>query len=434
MPTPGLWTRHDNLVQEIKKARKKLKPSSSYDSDFWSSKADLLAMDSERVSLFSSLEFREYKKSGGDMSRSDWEAAEAKARELVLQSLALKQQEKIARLQAEKLKISTSLQSFCSSFIKLFNSSKLGFGIEATAQKGRRDTNDQSKIRALMITEYCPGRPATVWEPVLGTWISAGEVTAAHLFPWRSADMMDTIFGQGSRNDLFTSANGLLLHNSIEQAFDKGYLVIVPDRDIEPKEPLRPWKDQEARRQRLKEWEATNPKDYKVVVLDARPTMMKEIVFPKQLYGIDVETLAELDGRHLRFLNGTRPRSRYVWWTYLAAITQLGWREGNAANTRITNEVLKGTRYWGTQGRYVKKNQLLGFVEQIGHDVSSIATESIMEHAIEEDESVEPQADVVGVAVMADHVVRRTQEDDGFDYEDEQSSEEEEEDEEWPWR
>jgi hypothetical protein len=90
---------------------------------------------------------------------------------------------------------------------------------------------------------------------------------------------------------------------------------------------------------------------------------------------------------------------------------------------------MKGTRYWGTQGRYVKKNQLLGFVEQIGHDISSIA-ESIMEHAIEEEESVKPQADEVGVAVMADHVVRRTQEEDGFDYEEEQSSEDEDEDEE----
>ena len=33
--------------------------------------------------------------------------------------------------------------------------------------------------------------------------------------------------------------------------------------------------------------------------------------------------------------------------------------------------------YWGTREPYVKRNQLLGFVEQIGHDVGSI--ESILQ-------------------------------------------------------
>jgi hypothetical protein len=66
-----------------------------------------------------------------------------------------------------------------------------------------------------------------------------------------------------------------------------------------------------------------DPKVYKVVVLNATPNIMKRHIFNKQVMVVNIETLAELDGRPLRFSNNTRPRSRYVWWTYLAAITYL---------------------------------------------------------------------------------------------------------------
>ena len=91
----------------------------------------------------------------------------------------------------------------------------------------------------------------------------------------------------------------------------------------------------------------------------------------------------------------------------------------------IQKEVQKGTRYWGTRGRYVKKNQLLGFVEELGQDVESIA-ESILDNAIEEDGPWQP--DPIGVAVVTSEVIRRTQEQDGYDYEDENEGENEGED------
>jgi hypothetical protein len=64
-----------------------------------------------------------------------------------------------------------------------------------------------------------------------------------------------------------------------------------------------------------------------VVVLNAKPAIMKKLVFDKQLYKIPFKTMAELHERPLKFLNDFRPRSRYVWWTYLNAITQMSWRE-----------------------------------------------------------------------------------------------------------
>lgn len=83
----------------------------------------------------------------------------------------------------------------------------------------------------------------------------------------------------------------------------------------------------------------------------------------------------------------------------------------------IQKEVLKGTRFWGTHGKYVKRNMLLGFVNEIGHDVKSIA-DSIMKHAIEDDisDDTEADADQTGLAIVAHEVVRRTKKKHSFSY------------------
>jgi hypothetical protein len=77
---------------------------------------------------------------------------------------------------------------------------------------------------------YCGGNPALIWEPVLGVWVDNDLAIAAHLFPWRSADMMNAIFGPGSRDELFSAANGLFLHPKIEQAFNSVMLMLLIKR------------------------------------------------------------------------------------------------------------------------------------------------------------------------------------------------------------
>ncbi|KAK0734035.1 hypothetical protein B0T26DRAFT_633459, partial [Lasiosphaeria miniovina] len=290
-------------------------------------------------------------------------------------------------------------------FLKLFNSSKLGFDLPNAGSKGRRETTDQSMMRDLIRQAYCPGSD-NIWEPVLGTWVDKRLAIAAHLFPWRSADLMDSIFGTGARDKLFSPVNGIFLDPAIEHALDRGFLVIVPDTNLEAKDSAAPWEDKDERHQALKDWETTTPREYRIIVLDATPSSMQEAVFSKQLHNLEFNNLAGLHGRRLQFLNESRPRARYVWWTFLNAITQLNWKGSlKSSKSLIQNEVLKGTRYWGTHGRYVKKNILLGFVNEIGHDVSSIA-ESIMEHAIEEEEEeggpADQGPDKLGLAVVAD--------------------------------
>ncbi|KAK5656807.1 hypothetical protein OQA88_4355 [Cercophora sp. LCS_1] len=418
-------TQLSKIVDQIKAARKKLGPSSSFDPAFWSSKADILTMDAERMKLYSSLQFREYQEEGGQLSREQWEDVDQKAGERLLESIALARQAKIARDQADKMK-GSRFHGIHNAFVKLFNSSKLGFALENAASKGRRRTRDQSMMRDLMKQAYCPGNRLAIWEPVLGTWIDPSSAIAAHLFPWQSADFMEPIFGAGARDELFSSANGIFLHHLIEKAFDRGFLVLVPDTKVEAQNPSTPWEDQEERHKALRGWEMTHPREYRIAVLDATPHCMKEPIFDREVYSLESETLAGLHGRRLRFLNDARPRARYVWWGFLSAVTQLTWK-GSFANpdSLIQKEVLKGTRYWGTHGKYVKKNMLLGFVQELGHDVSSI-TESIMDHAIEEEGGpADPEPDPSGLAIVADQVVRRAQEHDGFDYEAELEHEDE---------
>ncbi|KAK0716191.1 hypothetical protein B0H67DRAFT_539094 [Lasiosphaeris hirsuta] len=331
--------------------------------------------------------------------------------------------------QAEKLKDRGSrFQEIRTVFVKLFNSSKLGFRLEQASSKGRRETSDQSMIRTLMKQAYCPGGKASIWEPVLGQWIDNDFATAAHLFPWQSADMMDSIFGPGLRDELFSAVNGIFLHPKIEKAFDRGFLAIVPDIGVDPKDPLAPWEDKEERHKALRKWETSQLREYRIAVLDPTPACMKEQVFDEQVYKqLGFETLADLDGRRLVFQNDARPRARYMWWTFLSAITQLSWK-GSVKNpdSLIQKEVLKSTRCWGTHGKYIRKNMLLGFVQEIGHDVSSIA-ESIMEHAIDEDTLVGTEADQTGLAIVADNVIRRAQQHDGVDYDSELEEEEDDE-------
>lgn len=372
------------------------------------------------------VQFAIYQEEGGPLSREEWEKEDPEATSRSRGSNALDVLHK--KIKAHALKMSLSENQ---SYVKLFNQAKVGFNLEKAGSKGKRDSRDQSRMRRLMLREYCNNSQGAVWDPVLGTWIDNDAATAAHLFPWVSADFMDDIFGAGAQDELFTPANGLFLQTKLEKAFDRGFFVIIPDAEIEPKNLEAPWEDREERHQAVSEWQSKHPHEYRVKVLDATAKCMTDRVFSKHLHGI--ETIAELDGRRLKFLTNTRPRARYLWWTFLRAVTQLTWNSNLKEDSFIHKEVLAGTRYWGTPGKYVKSNKLLGFIEEIGHDVSHISdtdpiAKSIMEHAIEEEGNPNAEPDPTGVMIVASEAVRRAREDDGYDYERELAYLSEEED------
>ncbi|KAN0086834.1 hypothetical protein V8E54_000522 [Elaphomyces granulatus] len=122
--------------------------------------------------------------------------------------------------------------------------------------EGPRASDDQSKLKASMMKDYCGVKKSSVWEPV-------GRPAHSYCrspFSLAKCRYDGPDLGKGSIDDIFSPRNGLLLHKHIESALDKGYLAIVPDVDIAPQYHSMPEMDQAARRDRLKEWERVSLK------------------------------------------------------------------------------------------------------------------------------------------------------------------------------
>ncbi|RDL40123.1 uncharacterized protein BP5553_00102 [Venustampulla echinocandica] len=269
---------------------------------------------------------------------------------------------------------------------------------------GRRDTSGQSNMVQGMKEEYCPdAAEGTLWDPVTGHWELAHHLHAASLYPWRQVESMDSIFGPGANADVFSPNNGLFLDEWVEKALDQGLIAFVPNVDLEANDKDLPPADIAERNQRLRDWETAPKKEYRVAVLDFDN---KLVHISRWRDGSDFKTLADLDGRPLKFHTNFRPRARYVWWTFMNAILQTAWRQKQNEKNVLRQEVANAIRYWGTCGRHVKKNMLRGFVDELGQDI-----DSILENYIEEDDTGDTgDADPGAVAVMACETVFRTQE------------------------
>ncbi len=150
-------------------------------------------------------------------------------------------------------------------------------------------------------------------------------------------------------------------------------------------------------------------------MLDWISPRIKEILFSKRF---GVQSLEGLHNKPLKFLTDARPRSRFIWWIFLSAITKLSWRQKQDDKTAIQLEVGKRTRYWGTRGKYVRENQLLGFIEELGQDVNSI-----LDNKLEEEETPEPEFEAV--ALVASETIRKRKLEDEDEDEDEDEGEDE---------
>lgn len=154
-----------SLKDDIGKKAKKLKPSTLYDSDFWTTNADISRLCQQRAGLESRLQFLNYQEASRDtVSEHDWHAIE-KVQNLERQILTYRQAEGIAKKQASSLQKSrTGLSAV---FFSLFAGSPQGLNIKPGV--GRRDTGDQSKMVEQMREKYCPDATENaLWDPVVG--------------------------------------------------------------------------------------------------------------------------------------------------------------------------------------------------------------------------------------------------------------------------
>ena len=356
-----LKKRKVELTDELNKARKNLQPHGSFDAKFWA-QATLI----EKISLERSEYTRKIAVKEHGQQTSPWEETEA-GKNLLKQIEAERQSMKICEERAKSLdENAPRKRGLRATFMKLFTTSTMGLAITSTGA-GKRSSSDQSAFRKRLIEAYQAEEPdmECLWCPILGVWVEKEVMRAAHIFPWRHGqETMDTIFGKRRPSEMFSERNGMLMHKWLEDSFDKGKLVIVPD--LAPDTSISGW---------LK-WCLGAKREYRVKILDYD---WHKIDQPVSHLGL--RTFRELDGKRLEFSNpknpnvSTRPAARYLYFHYCMQVLQKAWQQKAQGKPAGAAEVLKaenGKFFWGTWGRYLPRNMLLAFVEELGHEYEDL--------------------------------------------------------------
>ena len=100
----------------------------------------------------------------------------------------------------------------------------------------------------------------------------------------------------------------------------------------------------------------------------------------------------DLDGVKVDFRSSHRPRARYLYFLYCTSMSRKSWHD-QERDQALTDEL--GKLHWGTPGRYLHRNMILAFVEEMGHEY-----ERLLEGAIKGDISDEIPDEVALVAAI----------------------------------
>ena len=360
---------------EAKKQRMNLKLGASFDTAYWTARRDLVEKQIQATVLTKKISIARMKGNEEDNTRAFLESEDGQ--KLILQERSLSLERKLYEAQAEKMKSKDEKFSLRRSFLQLFVGSETGLGIRNS--RGRRDATEQSNFRQdLMIkmgSKYNSPIKETFWCPVTRDYWDT--VTAGHFFPWKSGEAtMEAIFGgsESGESEMFKAENGIIWSAHAEERFEAGYFVIVPDIVDQPTQ------------QQVDTWEASDPKEYKIRVLNPKHSRMRmEIRNTNKIW-------ADLDNERLEFLTNFRPRARYLYFAYCAAMLR---RSYAGKHFDVSRAELK-KRFWGTPGRYMLEGMLLGFVEEMGHQYKHL-----LEGAIKEDE---PVVDPTAIAAANAHI------------------------------
>jgi hypothetical protein len=167
-------------------------------------------------------------------------------------------------------------------------------------------------------------------------------------------ETMDAIFGKTKTPELFSPRDGLIISKAVEKVFDEGFMVIIPQL------PERPTKAQ------ISKWLIQEPRQYKTRIIDPSSKLTdRRISVAGDLKWKD------LDNRPLQFRNKFRPAARYLYFHYCLQLLRRAWKQPvEEGKLVIRNEM--GKLYWGTPGRYLPRNMLLAFVEELGHEYEGL--------------------------------------------------------------
>ncbi|OJD14679.1 hypothetical protein AJ78_05003 [Emergomyces pasteurianus Ep9510] len=345
------------INESLQKKRRKLHPKGSFNAEYWSTAVDVVSDERRRNSIRKQVSIDDFKATGG--TEEEWANSE-QAHALLVEEEVLKLKEARFREQCQRLHPSNNTDSTDSpslalrrSYLELFLSSKRGLGVVSGSRK--RENEIQSTFRGDLITAYnaqssTPHLLECIWCPVLSTWIHESCAIASHIFGYKHGQQtMDAIFGKMEQPELFHPKNGLMLSSVVESKFNSGLFAIVPNL------PDRPSPEE------IAQWQESEPKDYKLRIIDRDPVKLN---MSTTVPGIGT-TWKDLDGKKLDFRSDFRPRARYLYYHYCLQILRVAFRE------RFEGEIIREKElqkpFWGSPGKYVRKNMLQAFVEEVGH-------------------------------------------------------------------
>lgn len=343
---PGLRDEREQLSNQAASERRKLRAHGSFDAEFWSKASNVESIILQKTRVMTDISITEFQDDSSAWERTD------EARELFQQIRAQQHRTASFTAQSEVLMLNKPKRSLRETFMRLFTTSSIGLGISTGT--GKRDGGFQADFRSQLLNDYASLDETGDWAwcPILHKYLPHRNVTASHIFPHKHGQAaMDAIFGQIRPSELFSSRNGLIISDQIEEHFDAGVITIVPDLPDRPSlATLFGWMDSKVR-------------DFKVRIIDTEWAKLdRGITDPSGL------KWRELDNRKLQFLNSQRPAARYLYFHYCLQVLRRAWKAGpgQKAVFPLTDEL--GKPVWATPGRYIGKKMILAFIEELGHE------------------------------------------------------------------
>ena len=353
--------------EDVRRQRKKLKLRASFDSKYWTERRQITDKQVHGNDLTKQISIARMK----DNSKAFLDSEEGQ--NLLVKETSLRLDIKLYEEQAQRMSSDDTKSKFRRASMEVFKGAETGLGIKTC--RGERDSSRQLAFRADLGSKMGSDHPDPMrdlsWCPVTCTWWPTDCMRAGHLFSWRCGEeSMEVIFGpsDSGQSELFTPENGILWSAGAKDRFEAGHFVIVPDVANEPTQ------------QQVDAWDTSNPKEYKIRILDPKQSSMQRYI--GTLVG---KRWADLDNDRLQFRTPFRPRARYLYFAYCAAMLRRSFR---GQHLQISKAELR-KRFWGTPGRYMLEGMLMRFVEEMGHEYGHLLEGAIKEEA---DAVAEPTA------------------------------------------
>jgi len=195
----SLRTERGDLNDNIKEARKRLKPQKSFNAEYihiaiivqymlinpsyWTDRVEIthkLSRSSQLNLRIATLEYEQYER--GDSTTEFLDTAEG--RKYFEQMKAAELDERICQQQPKRITTKTFAQSTRRAFIELYTSAKHGLGVGCGA--GRRSTRIQSNFREALLkasnSKHPDAQTGLLWCPITSTWRDPANTKAAHIF------------------------------------------------------------------------------------------------------------------------------------------------------------------------------------------------------------------------------------------------------------